>query len=63
MHGLKWCAVKRGYNVLSRLPLEDLLRLPELFPFRFTVNADLLRRSGWFEVYRQGSGWDMVALQ
>jgi hypothetical protein len=44
------------------LPLEDLLRLPELFPFRFTVNADLLRRSGWFEVYRQGSGWDMVAL-
>ena len=55
-------AVALTAHPAGELPFEDLLRLPELFPFRFSANADLLRRSGWFEVHRQGSGWDMVAL-
>jgi hypothetical protein len=55
-------AVALTAHPAGELPFEDLLRLPELFPFRFIANADRLRRSGWFEVYRQGSGWDMVAL-
>ena len=42
------------------VPFADLLRLPELFPFRFTVNIDDLRRTERFEVQRQGMGWDMV---
>ena len=55
-------AVALTAHPASELPFEDLLRLPELFPFHFTASADLLRRSGWFEVHRQGSGWDVVAL-
>ena len=46
----------------EELPFSDLVRLPELFPFRFTVGVDDLRCSRRFEVHRQGSGWDMVQL-
>lgn len=44
------------------IPFEDLLRLPELFPFRFSVTIDDLRKSSAFEVQRQGGGLDMVKL-
>lgn len=44
------------------LPFTDLVRLPELFPFRLTLNVDALRREPRFEVHRQGLGWDMVGL-
>lgn len=44
----------------SQLPFEDLLRLPELFSFQFTINLDLLRNMPNFSVYRQGSGLNMV---
>jgi hypothetical protein len=44
------------------LPFADLVRLPELFPFRFTLSVDDLRRTERFEVHRQGMGWDMVRL-
>lgn len=47
----------------SELPFADLVRLPELFPFRFNVSVDQLRQSERFDVHRQGSGWDMVALR
>lgn len=40
----------------------DLLRLPELFPFRFTLGVDYLRHQANFVVQRQGIGWDMVRL-
>ena len=40
----------------------DLLRLPELFPFRFTLTLDHLRQHPRFAVQRQGAGWDMVRL-
>jgi hypothetical protein len=46
----------------QELPFSDLVRLPELFPFRFTVQVDDLRCSSRFEVHRQGLGWDMVRL-
>lgn len=42
------------------IPFEDLLRLPELFPFRFSVTIDDLRKNSTFEVQRQGGGLDMI---
>ncbi|HNS01568.1 MAG TPA: hypothetical protein PKM78_04210, partial [Anaerolineae bacterium] len=47
----------------GELPFADLVRLPELFPFRVTVGVDQLRRSERFDVFRQGSGWDAVSLR
>jgi hypothetical protein len=44
------------------LLLQDLLRLPELFPFQLTVGLDTIRQSPMFNVQRQGNGWDMVSL-
>ena len=44
----------------EELPFADLVRLPELFPFRFALSVEDLRRSPRFEVHRQGLGWDMV---
>ena len=46
----------------EELPFTDLLRLPELFPFRFTLTVDHLRAHPRFTVQRQGVGWDMVRL-
>jgi len=46
----------------EELPFADLLHLPELFPFRFTLAVDHLRTHPWFVVQRQGAGWDMVRL-
>jgi hypothetical protein len=40
----------------------DLLRLPELFPFRLTVRVNALRTDPRFDVQRQGPGWEMVRL-
>ncbi len=44
----------------QELPAADLLRLPELFPFRLTLTTETLRRCPHLEVQRQGSGWDTV---
>lgn len=41
---------------------EDLLDLPELFPFKFATGTRALRESPWFEVNRQGISWDVVSL-
>jgi hypothetical protein len=46
----------------DELPFADLLNLPELFPFRFSVTLDDLRRNSRFIIQRQG-GWEMVRLQ
>ena len=46
----------------EELPFADLLRLPELCPFRFTLSVDHLRAHSRFIVQRQGAGWDMVRL-
>ncbi len=47
---------------VEELPFADLVRLPELFPFRFHINVDELRMVSRFEIHRQGLGWDMVRL-
>ncbi len=44
----------------AEIPFDDLVRLPELFPFRFAIGVDQLRKSARFQVHRQGAGWDMV---
>ncbi|MCX6028269.1 MAG: hypothetical protein NT169_03075 [Chloroflexi bacterium] len=46
----------------EELPFDDLVRLPELFPFRFAIGVDRIRKSARFEVHRQGAGWDMVRV-
>lgn len=38
------------------VPFADLVRLPLLFPFRFSITAGQLRRRPGFDVQRQG-GW------
>jgi len=55
-------AVALTAHPAEELPFADLLRLPELFPFHFTLTLDHLRKSGRFAVQRQGLGWDMVRL-
>ena len=47
----------------EELPFDDLVRLPELFPFRFALGVDQIRKSERFEVHRQGAGWDMVRVE
>ncbi len=54
------CALRA--HPAEELPFADLLHLPELFPFRFTLTVDHLRAHRWFEVQRQGAGWDMVRV-
>jgi len=44
----------------QEIPFADLLHLPILFPFRFTLTAHDLRQLPGFEVQRQGLGFDMV---
>ncbi len=45
----------------DHLPFPDLIRLPELFPFRISITIDSLRVNNRFNVQRQGA-WDMVGL-
>lgn len=42
------------------VPFADLIALPELFPFRFSISVDKLRQDDKFKVLRQGGGLDMV---
>lgn len=46
----------------TQLPFPDLVRLAELFPFRFTVSTDHLRNSLLFDINLQGGGLEMVKL-
>jgi hypothetical protein len=52
------CAIRA--HPADEMPFADLLRMPELFPFAFTVKLDDLRQHSGFAVQRQGDGWDMV---
>lgn len=52
------CALQA--HAAEELPLSDLLRLPMLFPFRFTVSVRDLRQTPKLVVQRQGLGLDMV---
>ena len=44
------------------IPFDDLVHLPELYPFKFTIGVDNLRRDSRFEVQRQGGGLEMVRM-
>jgi hypothetical protein len=44
------------------IPFDDLVHLPELYPFKFTTGVDNLRRDSRFEVHRQGGGLEMVRM-
>jgi hypothetical protein len=45
----------------EQLPFPDLIRLPELFPFQFTLTLDNLRSNPGFDIQKQGM-WDMVGF-
>jgi len=44
------------------IPFDDLIHLPELFPFKITLRVDSLRKDGRFVVQRQGGGLEMVSM-
>ncbi|MSP14283.1 MAG: hypothetical protein EXR62_15180 [Chloroflexi bacterium] len=46
----------------EELPFNDLVRLPELFPFCFSIGIDCIRQNSAFIVHRQGVSMDMVRL-
>lgn len=52
-----------GASATDEIEAQQLLRLPELFPFTLNIGVADLRRHEGFNVYRQGLDMDMVALQ
>jgi hypothetical protein len=51
-----------GQNA-GQYPLAELVRSPAAFPFDLTPHVTTLRRSGRFEIGRQGMDLEMVALR
>ncbi len=47
----------------DEIEAHQLLRLPELFPFTFTVTVGELRKHESFNIHRQGLDMDMVAIR
>ena len=47
----------------DEIEVHQLLRLPELFPFTFTVGVGDLRKHEGFNILRQGLDMDMVAVR
>ena len=45
------------------IPYDDLIHLPELYPFNLSIGIDILRRDARFEVQRQGGELDIVRLR
>ncbi|MHB8806011.1 MAG: hypothetical protein ACYC59_00350 [Anaerolineaceae bacterium] len=45
------------------IPFDDLVHLPELYPFKFTIGVDLLRRDSRFEVQRQGGNLEIIKIR
>jgi hypothetical protein len=52
-----------GASATDEIEAQQLLRLPELFPFRLSVGVGDLRRHEGFNIHRQGLDIDMVALR
>jgi hypothetical protein len=44
------------------IPFNDLIHLPELFPFSLTMGIDALRKIPFIEVLRQGGGIDIINI-
>ena len=51
-----------GAGAAGEVEAQQLLRLPEAFPFTISVGVGDLRRHGGFDIHRQGLDMDMVAL-
>ncbi len=47
---------------VHEMPIADLLHLPALFPFQFSITLNELRSSNLFEIQRQGVGLNMVRV-
>jgi len=44
------------------IPFNDLIHLPELYPFKLTIGVDKLRHDSRFEINRQGGRLEMVRI-
>lgn len=52
-----------GANAADEIEAQQLLRLPESFPFTLSVGVADLRKHAGFDIHRQGLDMDMVALR
>lgn len=52
-----------GASAADEIEAQQLLRLPESFPFTISVGVTDLRRYEGFDIHRQGLDMDMVALR
>lgn len=52
-----------GANAADEIEAQQLLRLPESFPFALGISVNDLRRHEGFDIHRQGLDMDMVALR
>jgi hypothetical protein len=52
-----------GASSADEIDAQQLLRLPESFPFNFSVGIADLRKHEGFDIHRQGLNTDMVALR
>ena len=52
-----------GASAAEEIEAQQLLRLPESFPFRFDIGRGELRRHVSFNMHRQGLDMDMVSLR
>lgn len=52
-----------GASAADEIEAQQLLRLPESFPFTVSVGVTDLRRHEGFDIHRQGLDMDMVALR
>jgi hypothetical protein len=50
-----------GASSAAEIEAQQLLRLPEAFPFQLTVGVNDLRRHDGFDIHRQGLDMEMVA--
>jgi hypothetical protein len=52
-----------GASAADEIEAQQLLRLPESFPFTLSIGVADLRRHDGFDIHRQGLDMDMVALR
>lgn len=52
-----------GASTADEIEAQQLLRLPEAFPFSISIGVTDLRRYDGFEIHRQGLDMDMVAVR
>ena len=52
-----------GASAADEIEAQQLLRLPESFPFTFSIGVADLRKHEGFNIHRQGLDMDMVALR